>query len=135
MDQARMLFLAFVVGIFVVLGAGQVLRRRRQRSWPTVPGTLREKRTSRRGSGNPWFQLRADFRTRDGAPVDAWASNLVGWEARTEPGTEVTVAYDPRNPRRFYVEVPGSKDDDHVGLWVLLVVGVLAFVAVVFFLA
>jgi hypothetical protein len=65
--------------------------------------------------------------------VDAWAANLTGWEASSEPGTVVTVAYDPRDPQRFYVDVPGSRDD-RMGPTVLLVVGVLAFVGLVFLL-
>lgn len=124
MDTFRTVFPLVVAGIFVYVFARMALGGLRERRWPRSEGAITETRRHRADPDSASFDARVTFRTGDGESVDAWALNHVGYETTREPGTLVTVAYDPREPRRFYVRAPGQQSP---GWTIVLAVGVLAF--------
>lgn len=125
MDLVRTVFPLVVAGIFVLVFARMALGSLRQRRWPQVDGTVLQTAHNRNDMDSSSFRVQVSFRDRDGQAVEAWAINQVGYETTREAGTPVTVAYDPREPRRCYVDLPGQKSP----FWTaVFAVGVLVFV-------
>ncbi len=125
MDLARTLFPLVVAGIFVFVLAKMGLGSIRQRRWPQADGTVLQTDHNRNDMDAASFRVQVSFRDGDGRTVEAWAINQVGYETTRAAGTRVTVAYDPREPRRCYVDAPGQRSP---GWTVVFAVGVLVFV-------
>lgn len=125
MDVVRTYFPLVVVGIFLIVLGRMALGALRQRRWPHAEGTLLSTDQNRNDLDSASFRAQVSFRDRAGGVVEAWAMNPVGYETTRDPGTRVDVVYDPREPRRCYVNAPGQGSV----LWtVVFAVGVVGFV-------
>ncbi|MBD8869611.1 DUF3592 domain-containing protein [Nocardioides donggukensis] len=130
MDLLRTVFPLVVAGIFVFVLARMGLGSLRQRRWPHADGTVLQTDHNRNDMDASSFRVQVSFHDGDGRAVEAWAINPVGYETTRTAGTRVTVAYDPREPRRCYVDAPGQRSP----FWAaVFAVGVLVFVLWVLF--
>lgn len=66
-------------------------------AWPTVPATVLRYRVRRGGEGRSYHPV-VRFETLDGEVIVAFVASG-GWRRRWERGEQITIQYNPRNPR------------------------------------
>ena len=134
MQEVFCVFGAVIVASVGYVVGRAVLRDRRARDWPLVDGVVESDRPTSYGPTSSLWHVEVRFRTARGETVQAWAENPLSSSVPHRAGTPVQVRYDPDDPRRFQVAVPGAKSSPWVTVLFLAAVSLGVLVVVLSFL-